>query len=106
MSDFQWRRHGDGFPISPVDRLPIFLDEAASAVALMDLIGGEEESANGSCGAVVAGFAHGSSGQFVRGVVCSKERTVATGGAAMSGFSESEGDNADAIDQANDQSTY
>ena len=75
-------------------------------VALMDLIGGEEESANRSCGAVVARFAHGSSGQFIRGVVCSKERTVATGGAAMSGFSESEGDKADAIDQADDRSTY
>ncbi|KAE8797953.1 hypothetical protein D1007_26856 [Hordeum vulgare] len=73
----------------------------------MDLIGaadrGEEDSASGSRVVVVAGFGYGSFGQSVCGDVCSEERTVAAGGAAMSGFSESEGDIADAIDQADGQ---
>ncbi|KAI4979336.1 hypothetical protein ZWY2020_016089 [Hordeum vulgare] len=60
---------------SPPFSLPIFLDKAASAAALMDLIGaadrGEEDSASGSRVVVVAGFGHGSFGQFVCGVVCS-----------------------------------
>lgn len=50
------------FPVHPVDMLPIFPDEAASAAALMDLIGGAsrggEESSNGSRGAVVGGCGH------------------------------------------------
>ncbi|KAM3315037.1 hypothetical protein ACQJBY_033660 [Aegilops geniculata] len=69
-----------------------------------ELIGGAgrggEESANGSRGAVVGGSGHSSFGQFVRGAVCSEQRSVASDAAAMSGFSKSEGDNADAIDQA------
>lgn len=85
-------------------RLPIFPDEAASAAALMELIGasgrGDDESANGSRGAVVAGVGHGSYGQMLNGGMCSEERTVAGGGAAVSGFSESEGDNAEVLDQA------
>jgi len=46
------------FPVSPVDRLPIFSDEASSAVAILEMIGGGgrvvEQSANGSRGAVLA----------------------------------------------------
>lgn len=80
------------FPVHPVDMLPIFPDEAASAAALMDLIGGAsrggEESSKGSRGAVVGGCGHSSFGQFVHGAVCIEERSVASGGAAMSGFSE------------------
>lgn len=54
------------FTVSPVDRLPIFPDEASSAAALMELIGGAGgESANGSRGAVVYGFGRSSAGQFM-----------------------------------------
>ncbi|XBI22618.1 hypothetical protein VPH35_063615 [Triticum aestivum] len=92
------------FPVSPVDKLPIFPDEAASDAALMELIGaacgGDDESANGSRGGLVGGVGHGSYEQILNGGMRSEERTVAGGGAAVPGFSESEGDNEEALDQA------
>ncbi|XP_048542188.1 uncharacterized protein LOC125521180 [Triticum urartu] len=98
------------FPVSPVDKLPIFTNEAASAAALMELIGpwgrGDDVSANGSRGAVGGGFGQGSYGQMLNGAACSEERTVAGGGAAMSGFSESEGDNGEALDEAEGEAHF
>ncbi|XBI61457.1 hypothetical protein VPH35_042245 [Triticum aestivum] len=68
----------------------------------MELIGGggrgEEESANGSGGAVVCGFGLSSPGQSVGAAMYGEETSVAACAPAMSGFSENEGDNADAIE--------
>lgn len=68
--------------------------------------GGDNESDNASRGAVVGGFGHGSCGQLLNGGMYSKERTLAAGGAAISGFSESEGDNAEALDQAEGEAHF
>ncbi|KAF7000812.1 hypothetical protein CFC21_016621 [Triticum aestivum] len=89
------------FPVAPMDsiktslelrsnvlRLPIFPDEAASAAALIELIGGagraEKELTNGSGGAVVGGFGRSSAGQFGGGAMCGEETSVAAGGPAVS----------------------
>ncbi|XBH62913.1 hypothetical protein VPH35_117008 [Triticum aestivum] len=47
------------FPLSPVDKLPIFPDEESSAAALLEMFGrggrAGEQSCNGSRGVVVYG---------------------------------------------------
>ncbi|XBJ09043.1 uncharacterized protein [Aegilops tauschii subsp. strangulata] len=76
----------------------------------MELIGalgrGDDESANGSRVAVGGGFGQGSYGQMLNGAACSEERTVDGGGAAMSRFSESEGDNEEALDQVEGEAHF
>ena len=55
---------------------------------------------------MVGGFGHGSYGQMLNEGMSSEERTVAGGGAAMSGFSESEGDNGEALDEAEGEAHF
>lgn len=55
--------------------------------------------ANKRIWAVVCGVGRSSAGQFMSAAMCAKEASVGAAGSAMSGFSESEGDDAEAIEQ-------
>lgn len=102
------------FPVTPVDRLPIFADEACSAAILMEMVQGggpaEVHSGGGSrWGIVDAGLSGGGgfSGQrgvaHLSGAAYGEQTSVDAGGGPVSDFNESEGDNADAIEQEGTQ---
>lgn len=102
------------FPVTPVDRLHIFAEQACSAAVLMDMIGAggpaREESDDGSRWGIEdagnsgrRGFRmHGASGER-SGAPYGEQTSVAAGSGAMSDFTESEGENADVIEQGGAQ---
>ncbi|XP_044428364.1 uncharacterized protein [Triticum aestivum] len=90
------------FPMTPVDRLPIFAHEACGAVILVKMVQGGDgmpkvHSLGGSrLGVVEAGV---SAGAGFSGTGYGDQISVDGGGGAVSDFNESEGDNADAFEQ-------
>lgn len=88
------------FPVPPVDRLPIFADEASSAAILMEMVRGrgpaEVDSVGGSRWGMVDAAA--SAGAGVNGAAYGEQVSVDAEGGAVSDFNESEGDNADAFE--------
>lgn len=102
------------FPVTPVDRLPIFADEACSAAILMDMVRAgapaEDQSGDGSRWGIedagnsgVGGFGGQRGGGQRSGAPYGEQTSVDAGGGAVSDFSESEGDNADVIEQGDAQ---
>ncbi|KAM3277181.1 hypothetical protein ACQJBY_045174 [Aegilops geniculata] len=97
------------FPVSPVSRLPIFSDQASSAAEVLGMIGtgrraggGGGGSANGSRGGIVCGL--GISSRANCSNLFREEASVDAGGGVLSAFSESEGDNAEEIENGGHQS--